>query len=102
LKIERETPLGGGNVGREENGDAGDVVRLPEATKRCACDHRFLEIATHDAATMRSLGLDAARRNGVNADFLRTQLRGERARNRIYSTLAPGIDGGLRRSRACN
>jgi hypothetical protein len=49
----------GGIVRRKENSDAGDVVRLPEATKRCACDHRFLEIAVHDTATMHSLGLDA-------------------------------------------
>src|SRR5262245_29163163 len=33
-----------GLVGGKENGDAGDVVRLPDATKRRACDHRFLEV----------------------------------------------------------
>src|SRR5262249_29842353 len=33
-----------GLVRGKENGDAGDVVRLPDATKRRAYDHRFLEV----------------------------------------------------------
>jgi hypothetical protein len=50
-----------GIVGGKENSDAGDVVRLPVATERRACDRRFFEIAAYDAPAMRALGLDAAR-----------------------------------------
>jgi hypothetical protein len=61
-----------GIVRGKENGDAGDVVRLSDATKRRICDHRLLEIAAHDAAAVHALGLDSARRNGVDPDFSRT------------------------------
>jgi hypothetical protein len=50
----------------KEHGDAGDVVRLSDATQRRACDHRLLEIAADDAGVVRPLSLDAARRNGVD------------------------------------
>src|SRR5260370_38080302 len=54
-----------GIIGGKENGDAGDVVRLSDATERRARDHRLLEIATNDAAAVRAFGLDLARRNSV-------------------------------------
>jgi hypothetical protein len=47
-------------IGGKENGDAGDVVRLSDATERRARDHRLLEIATNDAAAVSALGLDLA------------------------------------------
>jgi hypothetical protein len=65
-------------VGGEENGDTRDVVRLSDATKRRACDHRLLEIAANDAGCVRALSLDAARRNSVAPDFSRPQLRSKR------------------------
>ncbi len=61
-----------GIIGGKENGDAGDVVRLSDATERRARDHRLLEIATNDAAAVRAFGLDLARRNSVHPDFSRT------------------------------
>src|SRR5712671_567190 len=67
-------PLAGkpcGIIGGKENGDAGDVVRLSDATERRARDHRLLEIATNDAAAVRAFGLDLARRNSVHPDFSR-------------------------------
>ena len=83
-------------------GDAGDVVRLPDATKRRACDHRLLKIAAHDAGAVRAFGLDAARRNSIDPDFSRPQLHREGACYCIYRAFRPGIDRGLRLSRACN
>ena len=71
-----------------EDGDAGDIVRLSDATKRRACDHRLLEIAAHDAGAVRALGLDGARRNSVDPDSSRTQLRGERA---VIASTAPFV-----------
>jgi hypothetical protein len=80
--------------------NAGD--RLSDAAKRRACDHRFLEIAAHDAGAVRALGLDAARRNRVDPDFSWTQFRGEPACYCIHRAFGPGIDRGRRLSRACN
>ena len=71
----RREPLAGeprGIVGGKENGDARDVLRLSDTTKRSACDHRFLEIAANDAGAVRALGLDAAWRNSIDADFTRS------------------------------
>src|SRR5260370_23998732 len=98
-------PLAGepcGIVRGEEHGDAGDVVRLSDAAKRRTCDHRFFEIAAHDAAAVPALGLDAARRNRVDPDFSWTQFRGEPACYCIHRAFGPGIDRGRRLSRACN
>jgi hypothetical protein len=71
----RRQPLSGkprGILGGKENCDAGDVVRLSEASKRRACDHFLLEVAAQNASTVRPFGLNAARRNGVDAYFSRT------------------------------
>jgi len=49
-----------GIVGGKEDGDAGDVVWLSDATKRRARGHRPLEIAADDPGAVRAFGLDAA------------------------------------------
>ena len=51
---------------------------------------------------MRTLGLDAARRNGVNSDFSRSQFLGEPPRYCIHGAFAARIHRGLRCSCACN
>jgi hypothetical protein len=59
----------------------GNVVRLSKATKRRAGDHRLFEVATHEAAAVRALGLDTPRRNGVDPNFSRTQFEPSLARD---------------------
>jgi hypothetical protein len=52
-------PLAGepcGIVGGKENGDAGDVIRLSDATKRRECDHRLLEVTPYDATLFSAIG----------------------------------------------
>jgi hypothetical protein len=56
-----------GIVGRKENGDARDVVRLSDTTKRSVRDHCLFEIAANDAGAMRAFSFDTARRNSIDA-----------------------------------
>jgi len=44
---------------------------------------RHSEVGRHDAGAVRAFGLDAARRDSVDPDFSRPQLRREPTRNRI-------------------
>src|SRR5262249_15554483 len=92
-------PLAGeprGIVGGKENGDAGNVCGLSDATKRRACEHRLLKIAAYDAGAVCAFGLDFARRYGVHPDLSRTQLRGEPTCDGIHRPFRPGIDRCLR------
>jgi hypothetical protein len=58
-----------GILGGKENCDAGDIVRLSEASKWRACDRFLLKVAAHNAATARPFGVNDARCNGVDAYF---------------------------------
>src|SRR6516165_2836899 len=66
----RRQPLSGkpcGILGGKENCDAGDVVRLSEASKWHARNHFLLKVAVHNAASARPFCVNDTRRNGVDA-----------------------------------
>src|SRR6185295_8960018 len=101
----RGEPLAGdpsGIVGGKEDRDAGDVVRLPDATEGRASNHLLFVFAARDAGLVSAFSLDTPRSNSVDPNFSRPQLRGERMRDCIHRSFGAGIDGGVRHSCTCN
>src|SRR2546430_413849 len=71
----------------QEDGGGGNVPRLADAAQRRLRDGLALEVAGDNPGAMGALGLYHARIDGVDPDFARPQLLGERPRDRIDGRL---------------
>src|SRR6185437_2524445 len=78
----------------KEGGDCGHVARLANATERCARDSLPMKLAAEDARGLNAFGLDQARIDGVDSDFARPELLGQRCGNGIDGALGSRINCG--------
>src|SRR5258706_3346938 len=61
---------------RQKSRDRRNILRLPEATERCLCDHLFLKVAACESQRVKAFSLDSTRINRVHANLLRPKFLG--------------------------
>src|SRR5260370_30063278 len=82
---------------RQKSGDRRNILRLPEATERCLCNHLLLKVAPRKSQGVKTLGLHSTWIDRVHADLFRPKLLGQYSGNGTHRTLGRRIDYTCRR-----
>src|SRR5262245_6844573 len=78
--------------GREERGQARNVLRLPDAAERRRSFDLLAHVAYRDASRVRALRLDHAGVDRVDADSARAEFLRERTGDRIHRSLGAAVN----------
>src|SRR6058998_1113865 len=76
----------------QKNDGRSDVVWLPDSSERALCLEHFLEIASKETACPYAFGFNHTGIDGVDADFARSKLFGQRFGDCIKSCLCRAIN----------
>src|SRR6267142_1233079 len=62
---------------RQESRDRPNILRLPEATERCLCNHLFLKVAARETQYVKAFSFDSTWIDGVHTNLLWPKFLGQ-------------------------
>src|SRR5436190_12205415 len=77
---------------RQESRNRPNILRLPEATERCLCNHLFLKVAACKTQRVKTFSLHSTWIDRVHANLLWPKFLGQYPRNGTHRALGRRID----------
>src|SRR5258708_14209760 len=71
---------------RQKSRDRRNILRLPEATERCLCNHLLFKIAAWHPQRVKAFSLDSTWIDGVHANLFWPKFLGQHSGNRTHRT----------------
>src|SRR6266403_1342765 len=82
---------------RQKSRDRRNILRLPEATERCLCDHLFLKVAARESQYVKTFSLNSTWIDRVHANLLWRKFLGQHPRNGTNRALGSCVNDTRRR-----
>src|SRR5882762_9972081 len=82
---------------RQKSRDRRNILRLPEATERCLCNHLLLKVAARESQRVKAFSLDSTWIDRVHANFLWPKFLGQHPCNGTDGALGRRVDYTRRR-----